>query len=134
MSNASIQPINMTLSGTTFLANSEPGNDSNEGISIFSKVPALLQTLSDYLELYQWHSLEEYFPSPEIQSGYPAALADIARNCLEEKPWATFSSIEHWYKETRKKARDSRLNVSILKKEKTRVIFHLTCTNNNLQQ
>ena len=73
----SIWPIDRILSGVTTLDLSEAGSDSNEGALCIPQSSSLTEaSQSDCLISYPEHSLEESYPSAEMQSAYSAPPAD----------------------------------------------------------
>ena len=80
MSNALIWPIDKTLSGTSTLDQSGPGSNANKWLlcipqSITGTSP------SDCFVSYPGHSLEEFYPSAEMQSVY-SAVPDFGKNAM----------------------------------------------------
>ena len=83
MSNSSIRLINRTLSGATTPGQRGSGHDGREDELCIPKSSSCAETSpSDCLILYAGHSLEESYPSAEIQSVY--STVDWARRI--EKP------------------------------------------------
>ena len=78
MSNSSIWPIDRTLSGATTLGQSGPGSNGNEGLLHIPQISSitvalLLECFVSYLE----HSLEESYPSVEMQLVYSTVPAEL---------------------------------------------------------
>ena len=72
-----------TLSGATTADQRRPGSDGNEGVLHIPQSSNISgASPSDCLLSYSGHSLEESYPSAEMQSVYSTAPADWAR---EEK-------------------------------------------------
>ena len=68
-----IWPLDSILSGTTTLGYSEPGSDGNEEVLHISQISIITGTSpSDCFGSYPGHSLEESYPSAEMQSEYSA--------------------------------------------------------------
>ena len=81
-----IQLINRTLSGTTTLGQSGPGNDGNKEVLRISQSYTITRASpSDCLVPYPGHSLGKSYPSAEMQSMYSAAPADWATDTLDSK-------------------------------------------------
>ena len=79
MSDSSIWLINKTFPGATTPGQSGPGRDVNEGVLRIPQRPSITGALpSDCLMSYPRHSLEESYPSSEIQSVYSTTPADRA--------------------------------------------------------
>ena len=69
----------MTLSGSTILGQSGYGSDGNEGVLCIPRNSNITEaSLSDCLESYPGHSMDEWYPSAEMQSAHSAAPADWA--------------------------------------------------------
>ena len=74
MSNSSIWPIDMTLSGATTPGQSRSRSDGNKGVLFIPQSSSITETSpSDCLVPYPGHSLRE---SAEMQSVYSSAPAD----------------------------------------------------------
>ena len=78
MSNISCWPINRTLSGTTTPCQSGPESNGNEGVPRFPQSSKTGASPSDCLVSYPGHSLEESYPSTEMQLVYSTAQADTS--------------------------------------------------------
>ena len=79
MSNSSIWPIDRTLSGATILGQSELGNDGNDEVLRITQSSSITEASpSDCLMSHSGYSLEESYPSAEMQSIYSAAPFDRA--------------------------------------------------------
>ena len=79
MSNSSIWPIDRTLSGAITPGQSGPGSDGNKGVLRISQSTGVTgASPSDCLVTYPGHSLEESYPSAEMQSVYFTAPTDWA--------------------------------------------------------
>ena len=69
----------MTLSGATTPGQSGPQSDGNKEVLRIPQSSIITgASLSDCLVSYQGHSLQESYPSAEVQSVYSTALADWA--------------------------------------------------------
>ena len=67
----------MTLSGDTTLGQSGPGSDGNEEVLHIPQSSSITEnSASDCLVSYAGHSLEESYPSAEMQSMYSIVPAD----------------------------------------------------------
>ena len=67
--------MDRTLSGATTPGQSERGSDVNEGVFCIPQNSNITgKSPSDCLVLYPRHSLEEFYPSAEMQSVYSIAL------------------------------------------------------------
>ena len=74
MSNSSIWPIERTLLGATTLGQSGPESDGNEGVLHIPQSSCITgASPSDCLVSYLGHSLEEFYPTAEMQSVYSTA-------------------------------------------------------------
>ena len=79
MSNSSIWPIDMTLSGATTPGQSGPGSDGNEGVLRIPQNSSITgASLSDCLVSHPEHSWEKSYSSIEMQVIYSTAPADWA--------------------------------------------------------
>ena len=77
MSNTSIRLIDKTLLGAATPGQSGPASDGNKEVFCVPQSFSITgASPSDCLVSYLGHSLEESYPSAEIQSVYSAALAD----------------------------------------------------------
>ena len=85
MVNNSIWSIDMTLSDTTNPDHSEPRSKGNEGVFYIPYSSRIWASPSDGLMSYPGHSLEESYPSAEMQSAYSTVLAN----------WADFEQFLH---------------------------------------
>ena len=67
----------MTLSDATIPGQSEPGSGGNEEVLCIPQSSSIIEASpSDCLVIYPGHSLEEFYPSAEMQSVYSVALID----------------------------------------------------------
>ena len=74
MSNSSIWPIDGSLSGFTTLGQSVPGSDGSEGVLWIPQSSSITEASpSDNFVSYFESSLEESYPSTEMQSVYSTA-------------------------------------------------------------
>ena len=81
-----IQPLDRAQSGVTIPGQSGPGSNGIEGVLRIPESPGITGTSpSDFLVSYLGHSLEEFYPSTEVQSVYSTAQADWAK--LERLRW-----------------------------------------------
>ena len=80
MSNSSIWPIDKTLSGATTLGYSGPGSNGNEEVLHIPQSSKTGASPSEGLILYPGYSLEESYPSAEMQSVYSTAPVDWAKS------------------------------------------------------
>ena len=90
---SSISPIDRTLSGATTLGQNGPGSDGNEEVPWIPQSSSITGTSpSDCLVSYAGHSLEESYPSAEMQLVYfpVPAPSDWA---IYSKLWSIFSSV-----------------------------------------
>ena len=79
MSNSSIRPIDMTLSGATTPGQSWPGSDGNEEVLCIPQSSSITVASPSYcLVSYPGHSLGESYSSAVTQSVYSIAPADWA--------------------------------------------------------
>ena len=77
MSNSSIWPIDRTLSGATTPGSSRPGNYGNEGVLCIPQSSSITGTSAlNSLLSYSGLSMEESYPSWDMQSVYATAAAD----------------------------------------------------------
>ena len=77
MSNISIWPIDRTLSGATIPDQSGPVSDGNEEEIHIPQTSCITgASPSDCLKSYPGHSLEESYPSAEMELMYSIAPAD----------------------------------------------------------
>ena len=82
MLDASIWPIDMTLSGANTRGQSEPGSDVNKGVLCIPQSSSITGTSpSDCLVPYPGHPSvgKVFYSSAEKQSVYSAVLADWAK-------------------------------------------------------
>ena len=80
MSNNSIWPIDMTLSGATTPCKSGPGSDENEAVLCIPQSSSItVASPSDCLVSYAGHSFAEFNLSSEMQSVYSTTSADWVR-------------------------------------------------------
>ena len=70
LTDSSIWPIDMTLSGTTTPGQSGPESNGNEGVLHFLQISKDGSSPSDCLMSYPRHLLGESYPSAEMQSVY----------------------------------------------------------------
>ena len=72
--------MDRSLSDATTPGQSGPGNDGNEGVLRILQSPSITEaSSSNCLVSYSGHSLEESYPSVEMQSVYSAVPANWAR-------------------------------------------------------
>ena len=85
---SSIWSIERTLSDASPLGQSWPGSDGNKGVLGIPQSSSITgASLSDYLQSNLGHSLEESYPSVEMQSVYsitPSDLASIRRSISQD--------------------------------------------------
>ena len=75
----SFDEILQLLSGATILGQSEPGGNGNEEVLCIPQSSSITEVLpSDCLVSYLGHSLQNSYPSLEMQSVYSAAPANWA--------------------------------------------------------
>ena len=68
MSDSSIWTIDRTLSGATIPSQSGPWSDGNDGVLHIPQISSITgASPADCLVLYPEHSLEESYPSAEMQ-------------------------------------------------------------------
>ena len=80
---SSIWPIDWTISGTTTPGQSGPGSDGNEGVRRIPQSSSITgASSSDCFVSYLGHSLDECYPSAEMQSVYSTAQANWATGHL----------------------------------------------------
>ena len=77
----------MTLSGTTTLGQSGPGNNGSEGVLDIPQSSRAGASPSDSLVSYSGLSLGEYYPIEEMQSVYSTSPADWALNIDVDIKW-----------------------------------------------
>ena len=91
MSNASVWPMDRTLSGATRPGQSGPGSDGNKWALCIPQSSCITGvSASDYFVSYTGHSLGESYSSAQLQSLYSAAVADWA-TC-----WGNLTTQQRW--------------------------------------
>ena len=99
-----IWPIDRTISGATTPGECGPGNDGNKGVLHIPQSSSITGTsLSDCLVPYLAQSLEEFYPSAEMQLVYSAAPVDWAKgksDFILKCDWATWLSNRYIFLKT----------------------------------
>ena len=76
MSNSSIWPIDMTLSGATTQGQSGPGSNGNQGVLHIPQSSKIGASPFDALVSYPGHNLGEPYPFAEMQTAYSIIPTD----------------------------------------------------------